>query len=55
MKRLYTLVKKTEAHRTDTESSLDPMKATFEAHITAQGNAAVEKVKNTALQGRVYN
>ena len=50
MKRLYTLVKKTEAHRTDTESSLDPMKATFEAHITGQGNAAVEKVRNTAVQ-----
>ena len=49
MRRLYSLVKKTEAHRTEGDSHLDPMKSAFEAHITAQGNAAVEKVKNTAV------
>jgi hypothetical protein len=47
---MYALVKKTESHKTDGESNLEPMKAVFESHITAQGNAAVEKVKNTAVQ-----
>jgi len=49
LRRLYSLVKKSESHRTEGENNLDPMKSTFETHITQQGMAAVHQVKDNAL------
>ena len=48
MGRLYQLVKKTESHRSDEASILEPIRQIFKDHITEQGKMALEKVKVTA-------
>ena len=48
MGRLYQLVKKTENHKNDEASILEPIRQIFKDHITEQGKAALEKVKAQA-------